>query len=110
VSESLIVTRPAGTTLAEDRIAEFSRLGQTMVVFLGTERMEEVLARLECPPDTPAAVVYHASWPDQKIVRGTVTDVAAKARAAGIERTALIVIGKVIDPETSGFGRSVLYS
>jgi precorrin-4/cobalt-precorrin-4 C11-methyltransferase len=53
VSESLIVTRPAGATLAEDRIAEFSRLGQTMVVFLGTERMEEILARVECPPGTP---------------------------------------------------------
>ena len=61
-------------------------------------------------PDTPAAVVYHASWPDQKVVRGTVADIAAKARAAGIERTALIVIGKVVDPATSGFRRSVLYS
>jgi len=110
VSESLIVTRPAGATLAEDRIAELSRLGQTMVVFLGTERMEEVLARAECPPETPAAVVYHASWPDQKVVLGTVADIAAKARAAGIERTALIIIGKVADPATSGFGRSVLYS
>jgi len=65
---------------------------------------------VECPPDTPAAVVYHASWPDQKVVRGTVSDIAAKARAAGIERTALIVIGKVVEGATSGFGRSVLYS
>jgi len=81
-----------------------------MVVFLGTEHMEEVLARVECPPDTPAAVVYRASWPDQKVIRGTVADVAAKARAAGIERTALIIIGKVVDPATSGFGRSILYS
>jgi precorrin-4/cobalt-precorrin-4 C11-methyltransferase len=110
VSESLIVTRPAGATLEADLIPEFSRLGQTMVVFLGTERMEEVLARVECPPDTPAAVVYHASWPDQKVVRGTVADIAAKARAAGIERTALIVIGKAVDGAASGYGRSVLYS
>jgi precorrin-4/cobalt-precorrin-4 C11-methyltransferase len=110
VSESLVVTRPAGATLEADQIAELSRLGQTMVVFLGTERMEEVLSRVECPPETPAAVVYHASWPDQKVVRGTVADIAAKARAAGIERTALIILGKVVDPATSGFGRSVLYS
>ncbi len=110
VSESLIVTRPAGATLAEDRIAELSRHGQTMVVFLGAERMEEVLAKVECPPETPAAVVYHASWPDQNVVRGTVADIAQKARDAGIERTALIIIGKVVDPATSGFGRSVLYS
>ena len=110
VSESLVVTRPAGATLEADQIAELSRLGQTMVVFLGTERMEEVLSRVECPPETPAAVVYHASWPDQKVVRGTVADIAAKARAAGIERTALIILGKVVDPATSGFRRSVLYS
>jgi len=44
------------------------------------------------------------------VVIGTVADIAAKARAAGIERTALIIIGKVADPATSGFGRSVLYS
>lgn len=110
VSESLIVTRPAGATLEADLIPEFSRLGQTMVVFLGTEHMEEILARVECPPDTPAAVVYHASWPDQKVVRGTVADIAAKARAAGIERTALIVIGKAVEGAASGYGRSVLYS
>lgn len=110
VSESLIVTRPAGATLERDLIPEFSRLGQTMVVFLGTERMEEILARVECPPDTPAAVVYHASWPDQKVVRGTVADIAQKAREAGIERTALIVIGKAVEGAASGFGRSVLYS
>jgi precorrin-4/cobalt-precorrin-4 C11-methyltransferase len=110
VSESLIVTRPAGATLESDQIAALSRHGQTMVVFLGTQQMEEVLGAVEVPPDTPAAVVYHASWPDQKIVRGTVADIAQKARAAGIERTALIVIGKVVDPATSGFGRSVLYS
>ena len=110
VSESLIITRPAGATLEEDLIPEFSRLGQTMVIFLGTEHLEDILARVECPPDTPAAVVYHASWPDQKIIRGTVSDIAEAARAAGIERTALIIIGRVVEGATSGFGRSVLYS
>lgn len=110
VSENLIIARPAGATLDEDQIAELSRHGSTMVVFLGTGMLEEVLAKVEYPPTTPAAVVYHASWPDQKVVRGTVADIAAKARDAGIEKTALIVIGGVVDPATSGFGRSVLYS
>ncbi|NLM30609.1 MAG: cobalt-precorrin-4/precorrin-4 C(11)-methyltransferase [Methanomicrobiales archaeon] len=110
VSESLIITRPAGATLEKDLIPEFSRLGQTMVIFLGTEHLEDILARVECPPDTPAAVVYHASWPDQKIIRGTVSDIAEAARAAGIERTALIIIGKVVEGAASGFGRSILYS
>ncbi|MDD5418353.1 MAG: precorrin-4 C(11)-methyltransferase [Methanomicrobiaceae archaeon] len=110
VSESLIITRPAGATLERDRIAELSRHGATMAVFLGTEQMEDVLARVECPPETPAAVVCRASWPDQQIVRGTVADIAEKAREAGIERTALIIIGGVVDPAASGYGRSILYS
>ena len=68
VSETLIVTRPAGKTLSHDQIAELSALGTTMVIFLGTEKLGEITKKLSCPPDTPAAVVYHASWPDQKIV------------------------------------------
>ncbi|MDD1718088.1 MAG: SAM-dependent methyltransferase [Methanoregulaceae archaeon] len=110
VSDTLIVTRPAGKTLKSDMLPELSRLGTTMAIFLGTERLGEVLSRLECAPGTPAAVVYHASWEDQKIVRGTVEDIAEKAREAGIVRTALLLVGGVVDPETSGFRRSVLYS
>jgi precorrin-4/cobalt-precorrin-4 C11-methyltransferase len=110
VSETLIVTRPAGKTLQQDQIRELSRLGATLVVFLGTELLEEVTAKLACPPDTPAAVVYHATWPDQRVVTGTVADIAARARAAGITRTALLIVGGVVDPARSGFTRSVLYS
>lgn len=109
VSESLIITRPAGATLETDRIRELSRHGSTMVIFLGTEHLEEVLGKVECPPDTPAAVVYHATWPDQKVIRGTVADVAPKARAAGIERTALIIIGGVVNATGSPFTHSNLY-
>ena len=79
VSESLIVTRPAGKTLEHDQIRELSRHGATMVIFLGAEKLGEITKKLTCPPDTPAAVIYHASWPDQKIVRGTVGDIAKKA-------------------------------
>jgi precorrin-4/cobalt-precorrin-4 C11-methyltransferase len=109
VSESVIVTRPAGETLEDDRIRELSRHGSTMVVFLGTAHLEEVLAKVECPESTPVAVVYHATWPDQKIVTGTVADVAEKARNAGIERTALIIIGDVVQAARSPFTRSDLY-
>jgi precorrin-4/cobalt-precorrin-4 C11-methyltransferase len=110
VSESLIVTRPAGKTLEQDQIRELSRHGATMVIFLGTEKLGEITKKLACPPDTPAAVIYHASWPDQKIVRGTVGDIAEKARKNGIERTALLVVGGVLDPEKKGHTRSYLYS
>jgi precorrin-4/cobalt-precorrin-4 C11-methyltransferase len=110
ISDSLIVTRPAGKTLESDQITEFSRLGTTMVIFLGTEKLEEITAKLACPPTTPAAVVYHASWKDEKVVKGTVATIAEKARAAGIEHTALLVIGGVVEPETSGYTKSHLYS
>ncbi|MCD1295401.1 precorrin-4 C(11)-methyltransferase [Methanocella sp. CWC-04] len=109
VSESVIITRPAGATLKEDNIREFSRCGKTMVIFLGTEKMEDVMSKLECPKETPVAVVYHASWPDQKIVKGTVADICRKSKEAGIERTALIIIGGIVDPSGS-YERSLLYS
>ena len=109
VSESLVVTRPAGETLEADRIPELSALGETLVIFLGGDRISDVVGRLRCPPETPAAVVYHASWPDQEVVRGTVADIAEKAEKAGIRRTALVVVGKVVEPRTSGFRRSHLY-
>jgi precorrin-4/cobalt-precorrin-4 C11-methyltransferase len=110
VSESLIVTRPAGKTLKHDQIRELSTLGVTMVVFLGTEKLDEITKKLACPKDTPAAVVYHASWPDQKIVRGTVSDIAQKTQDEGIDHTALLIIGGVVDPGRKGYTRSYLYS
>ena len=110
ISESLIVTRPAGKTLEKDQIEAFSRMGSTMVVFLGTEKLEEITQKLTCPPDTPAAVVYHASWPDQKIVRGTVATIAGKAREAGIEHTALLLIGGVTESGLNTYTSSYLYS
>lgn len=110
VSESVIVTRPAGATLDRDQIAEFSRLGATLVIFLGTEHLESITARLACPPTTPAAVVYHATWDDERVVTGTVSEIAALAREAGITRTALLIVGDVVRAGASGFEHSVLYS
>ena len=110
VSESVIITRPAGATLEQDRIREFSRLGETLVIFLGTEKLREIMKRVDCPQDTPVAVVYHATWDDQVIVRGTVADIADKADAAGITKTALIIIGRAVLGIESGFVHSHLYS
>ena len=110
VAESVIVTRPAGATLEVDEIPALSTHKATMVFFLCTAHLEEITSRVACPQETPAAVVYHASWPDQKVVRGTVSDIAAKARAAGIDKTALLIIGGVLDPVHSGHHRSQLYS
>jgi precorrin-4/cobalt-precorrin-4 C11-methyltransferase len=108
VSETVIVTRPAGATLEKDDIAALSSHGSTMVVFLGTEKIENVMKKVEYPPDTPVAVIYHASWPDQRIVKGVVSNIADKVKAAGVEHTALIVIGGVVEGKSRV--RSVLYS
>jgi precorrin-4/cobalt-precorrin-4 C11-methyltransferase len=59
------------------------------------------------PRDTPVAVVYHASWEDELIIRGTVGDIAKKVEALGIDRSAMIIIGNVLSPEN--FKRSHLY-
>jgi precorrin-4/cobalt-precorrin-4 C11-methyltransferase len=107
VSESLIVTRPAGTTLEEDDLSLLSRHGTTLAIFLGIDKIREVIDSLDRPADTPVAVVYHASWPDQKILQGTIADIAGKVEAAGIRRSALILVGGVV--ERKGFGRSHLY-
>lgn len=107
VTETLIITRPAGKTLDEDQIKELSKNNATMAVFLGTQKIAEIMDKVEYAPDTPVAVVYHASWPDQKIVIGTVADIAQKVKDAGIKRSAMILIGGVVDPKN--YGRSYLY-
>lgn len=110
VSESVIITRPAGATLEKDKIEELSQSGETMAVFLGTDKLEDITRRLSCPPDTTAVVVYHATWPDQQIVRGTVQDIAKKAADAGITKSALLLVGEVFSENPKGHIRSVLYS
>jgi precorrin-4/cobalt-precorrin-4 C11-methyltransferase len=110
VSESVVITRPAGKTLETDQIRELSSHNTTMVVFLGTGQLGEVLSKVAYPKETPAAVVYHATWPDQKIIRGTVGDIGKKTSAEGIERTALLFIGETVGADHTGHRRSVLYS
>lgn len=96
VSESVIVTRSAGETLDSDQLAELSAHGTTMVIFLSTGHIDVVMKKLRRSPDTPVVVVYHASWPDQQIILGTIADIAGKVHAAGIERSALIIVGDVV--------------
>ena len=95
VSESVIVTRSAGETLDSDQLAELSEHETTMVIFLSTGHIDSVMKKLRRSPDTPVAVVYHASWPDKQVIRGTIADIAEKVHAAGIERSALIIVGDV---------------
>ncbi len=112
ISQTVIVTRPKGKTPVpeSESIRELARHQATMVVFLGTPQIATVVDELQkggYPKDTPAAVVYKATWPEQKIVRGTLSDIVEKAKAAEITETALIFIGRVLNPE--GYDFSKLY-
>jgi precorrin-4/cobalt-precorrin-4 C11-methyltransferase len=110
VSDTLIITRPAGKTLDRDYITELSKNPATMAFYLGSEHFAEITGKLSCPKDTPAVVIFHASWPDQMIITGTVNDIAQKAQDAGITRSALLIIGRAVLGIDSGYQRSHLYS
>ena len=101
------MTRPAGTTLDKDELAALSSHNTTLAVFLGIDKIREIMESLDRPGDTPVAVVYHASWPDEMVLRGTIDDIADKVQAAGLERSALILVGGVVN--RTGFRRSHLY-
>jgi precorrin-4/cobalt-precorrin-4 C11-methyltransferase len=98
VSQSVIFTRMEGRTPMPEgeSIESFAAHHATMVVFLSAgmlDKLSEQLVAGGYEPDTPVAVVYKATWPDEKIVRGTLADIAGKAAEAGITKTALTVVG-----------------
>ncbi len=72
-----------------------------MAVFLSASRLEETVAALRehYPGETAAAIVQRASWPQEKVLRGTLATIATAARGAGIERTAMILVGDVLRNE-----------
>lgn len=107
ITETLIITRPAGETLPKDSIKELSRHNATMAIYLGAHKIREITDSVVYPEDTPAALVYHASWEDEKIISGTVGDIADKVEALGIDRSAMIIIGNVLSKEN--YKRSHLY-
>lgn len=107
ITETLIITRPAGTTLERDSIRELSRHNATMAIYLGTDKLRKIMQDVEYPEETPAAVVYHASWEDESVIIGTVGDIADRVEEKGINKSAMIIIGNVLSP--SGYKRSHLY-
>ncbi len=107
ITETLIITRPAGETLEKDSIHELSRHNATMAIYLGAHKLREIMRKVAYPEDMPVAVVYHASWDDEKVVLGTVGDIAGRAEALGIDKSAMIIIGNVLSPEN--YKRSHLY-
>ena len=111
VSQSVIITRLAGRTPVPERenLAALAAHGAAMVIFLSAGMLEEVQAALlegAYTADTPAAIVYKATWPEEKVVRCTVGTLAGSGRQADIRSTALILVGDFLQPE---YERSRLY-
>ena len=116
VSQSVVITRMAGRTPVPEKesIESFAAHQATMVVFLSTGMLEELSRRLIAggyQADTPAAIVYKATWPEERIFRCTVSSLWKTAEEAGIKKTAMILIGGVLgEKEIPGFERSRLYA
>ncbi len=112
VSQSVIITRMAGRTPVPEResIRSFAAHGATMVLFLSAGLLKQTQAELLAggySPDTPAAIVYKASWPDEKRCLCTVGTLDDCARENGISKIALIIVGDAV--KQSGYARSKLY-
>ncbi len=97
VSQTVILTRLEGRTEVPEgeQLRNLARHGASMAIFLSVGMIDRVVEELleGYPPDTPAAVVQKASWPDQKIVMGTLKDIAQKVKNENITKTAQIVVG-----------------
>ncbi|CAA6691584.1 MULTISPECIES: precorrin-4 C(11)-methyltransferase [unclassified Lentimonas] len=105
LSQSVIISRRAGRTPVPEREAlpHIGAIGATLTLYLSIGDIEglveELLASGGYTEQTPAAVVYRASWPDEKSVRGTLSTIAARVREAGITRQAIIMVGDVLSGE-----------
>ncbi len=106
-------TRPQGKTLdaEDDHIADFVGMGDvTTCIYLGTHAVADTMDRLledGVDPETPVSVVYHASWPDEDIIEGTIGDIGEKVDDAGYRASALVLIGDAA--AGAGYERSYLY-
>ena len=101
VSQTVILTRMAGRTSVPEKesIESLAAHNATMVIFLSTGMLTELTSRLiegGYSPDTPAAIVYKATWEDEKVCRCTVASLADTAKEHGISKTALITVGNFL--------------
>ncbi|MGZ6291208.1 MAG: precorrin-4 C(11)-methyltransferase [Syntrophales bacterium] len=100
VAQTIILTRTGGRTPMPDEqeLGNLARSQATLCIFLSGHKIEEVVATLTASygGDCPCAVVYHASWPDQKIIEGTLNDIAGKVRTTDIGQTSLIIVGRAL--------------
>lgn len=112
LAQSVVLTRTPGRASAmppTETLEQFAASRATLVVHLSIHALDAVVERLlpHYGPDCPVAVVYRASWPDQRLLRGTLQSIGALCREAPFERTATILVGAALgDPD---FRESALY-
>ncbi|WP_201832401.1 precorrin-4 C(11)-methyltransferase [Microvirga zambiensis] len=113
VGQSLVLTRTSGRASSvpeTERLAVFAQTKATLAIHLSIHVIEQVVEDL-LPfygADCPAAVVWRASWPDERVIKGTLSTIAAMVRAEKLERTALILVGRTL--AAKDFSDSALYS
>ena len=113
ISQTLIITRMEGKTKVpkEESIESLAKHQASMAIYLSTGLLEELSKRLingGYKEDTPAAIVYKATWPDEKIFICTVSTLNETAKKNNISKTAVILVGDVINK--NGFDKSRLYA
>lgn len=111
VSQTVILTRMEGRTPVpeKEQIESLAAHGATMVIFLSAGQLEKLSQQLIAggyAPETPAAIVYKATWPDEKVIRTTVAGLAEAAKREGVTKTALITVGGFLGDK---YDRSKLY-
>lgn len=117
VSQSLVLTRTPGRASSmppRETLTAFARSGATLAIHLSIHALAKVVAELAplYGETCPVAIVYRASWPDERIIRGTLATILAEIGSEPIERTALILVGKVLGAQGLGvqdFRESALY-
>jgi precorrin-4/cobalt-precorrin-4 C11-methyltransferase len=112
VAQSLVLTRTSGRASAmpeREKLASFAATGATLAVHLSIHVLARVVAEVtpHYGADCPVAIVYRASWPDERILRGTLATILAEAASANLERTAIILIGPALGRDD--FRTSALY-
>lgn len=101
ISQTLIITRGAGRTPVPEAesLRRLAAHQATMCIYLSVSMLDKVAEELIAGgygPETPVAVVQRASWPDEKIVRGTLSNIAGEVKRAGIDRQAMIVVSRCL--------------
>jgi len=100
ISQSVIFTRIEGRTPVpeKERLGELAKHGTSMVIFLSVGMIEKVRDELlqGYPEDTPVIIIEKVSWPEEKVVRGTLKDIVELVKNASIKKTALIYIGEAL--------------